>query len=306
MKFKAGLLALLLAAPCAAAEFPYQKELLKGLDLYNQEHILESLATFDEVIAQDPSSPIGHFFKAAISSQVMIDYETNVFEDVFNASIEKALELAEAWSRDKTNPERKTLGLFFLAGAHGYRGVRRSEADDWWGAFKDGGRAFDLFQEVLKRDPNFQDAYYGTGMYRYWKTVKGKKVWFFGAFVKDERELGIAELWKAVEHGVLTDSEGRSALNKIYHNEKNYAKVIELTGEYLKRFPSDVNSLFYREESQLALKDWDGAKETLETHLKVLSSAPFPTEKAQERVRRNLARIEEERLKKKDPEVPHE
>ena len=203
----------------------------------------EALDIFDDLKYNNNDSLASNLFKAISYSFIMDKYRSTKFDSAFFQSSNNAIKIGEELlSSDKKNPKIH----LYLGGAYGIRGVRKTMLGDLWGGISDGLKAHKLLHKTVELNPDMYDAYYGLGMYHYWKSKRAYMVirifgWLFR--IKDEKEKGIQELFLAMEKGYYAKFPTIQALLRIYIEEKKYDEVISLGMEYKKEFPNDV---FYR------------------------------------------------------------
>ena len=145
---------------------------------------------------------------------------------------------------------------------------------DTWGAIKDGRKAHKLLHKAVKGDSTLYDAYYGLGMYHFWKSKKAHTVikyfgWLFR--IKDERERGIRELYTAMDKGSYARFPAMRALFSILIEENRNDELISLTREYVKSFPDDLFHKWFLGIAYIRKKKWQqslATYEDIEKHLK--------------------------------------
>ena len=106
--------------------------------------------------------------------------------------MDAAIEVGEA-AIDR-NPDDLSA-RFFVGGAYGYKARYLALQEKWWPAYRTGRRGVKQLEEVVKRDPDFADAYLGLGIYHYYSDVLPGVLQFLGTFVgvNGDRERGLRE-----------------------------------------------------------------------------------------------------------------
>ena len=262
---------------CSAFAFPEESNpdldsiISRGVDLIRWDKFDQGIAEFKKIIELYPDEPIGYFFVGASLQGLIDDYRN----EEYNAECEKYINLAIEKGNSKVdeNPN-SALEHFYLGGALGYRGIYRSFRGNWWGAFRDGGKAYSHLKEALELDPHFYDAYYGVGAYHYWKSAKSKLFWWL-PFFGDERKKGIQETMIAIQKGKYANTEAAMSLLRIYLEEKDYPAVLKWSEEVKKINPDNPFRLWMIAYAYIGLKNWDEAQSTFLYLLNVLKSSPY-------------------------------
>ena len=211
----------------------------KGIHKVHKEDVEGALLAFKEIIKQDEENPIGYFYIAALYEVLMQNYRTRVFSEKFYYYIDRAIELGEKQvEADRNDP----WALFYLGGSYGYRAIDRSETGNWFGAFLDAGKGAEYLERAIRIKPELYDAHYGFGVYKYWRSVKSKVLWFLPGF-DDEREVGIQQIKIAIKMGKYSRVTAKGALIGIYYNEKDYKNALSLIEEVVRQYPNDIYAL---------------------------------------------------------------
>jgi tetratricopeptide (TPR) repeat protein len=227
----------------------------QGIEKVQHEQIEGALADFQQIILMDPKSPVGYFYIAALYEVLMQNYRTRAFSEKFYYYVGKAIALGEESVKRDGNDE---WANFYLGGAYGYRAIDRSENGNWFGAFLDAQNGAEYLQAAININPMLYDAYFGFGVYKYWRSVKSKVLWFL-PFFEDERAAGIRDIQTAITMGKYTRIAGKRALIGIYYNEKEYDSALQLIGEILSEYPEDVHAVKMKGVIFYDQKRWDEA-----------------------------------------------
>ena len=227
----------------------------QGIEKVQHEQIEGALASFQQIVLADPKNPVGYFYIAALYEVLMQNYRTRAFSDKFLYYIGKAIELGEESVKRDPNDE---LANFYLGGAYGYRAIDRSETGNWFGAFLDAQKGAEYLEAAIYINPMLYDAYYGFGVYKYWRSVKSKVLWFL-PFFEDERASGIKDIQTAIDRGTYTRVAAKRALIGIYYNEKEYDRALALIDDILREYPEDVHATKMKGVIFSDQKRWDEA-----------------------------------------------
>ncbi|HUU49958.1 MAG TPA: hypothetical protein VMW81_03235 [Nitrospinota bacterium] len=226
-----------------------------GIDKVNKEKTDEALKAFRNIIDSEKESPIGYFYTAALYQVLMQNYRTMVFNDKFDYYINEAIEKGEKLVK---NDKDNDLAYFYLGGSYGYRAINKTEKGNWFGAFVDAVKGADYLEKALDINPKLYDAYYGLGVYKYWRSVKSRVLWFL-PFFGDERQKGIDEMQRAIAQGSYSRIEAKGALVTILLNEGLYDSALHFTNEILSEYPENINAIRDKGIILVELKRWDEA-----------------------------------------------
>lgn len=136
-------------------------------------------------------------------------------------------------------------------------------------------KAKDDAVRVLQLDPEYADAKLITGVYQY---VVGALPWPFKlmigfAGITGSKSTGLAMLWNAANHGVITGTEARTAIALFLRREGRYREAIEVVRGLENEYPH--NFLFCLEEANLR-KDAGEGMVAVEAYQKVLGDVAKP------------------------------
>lgn len=136
-------------------------------------------------------------------------------------------------------------------------------------------KAKDDAQHILQIDPHYTDAKLITGVYEY---VVGALPWPFKlmigfAGITGSKSTGLAMLWDAADHGVITREEARTAIALFLRREGRYKEAIKVVQGLVKEYPHDY--LFCLEEANLRKDDGEGMG-AVDAYRKLLAEAAQP------------------------------
>jgi tetratricopeptide (TPR) repeat protein len=243
----------------------------QGIDLMNEGCYQEALESCKNLILYYPESPVGYFYTAACYQTIMRNYRVRTFEPEFKRYINLAIETGEAAVK---KDRRDAISSCYLGGAYGYKALHKVLNREWLSAFRDGKRNISHLEEAIKTEPTLYDAYYGLGVYHYWRSAKSKALWFL-PFIGDERQKGIAELWQAIHKGRHSAIEGRYALTTIYYNEADYQKAWEVNQQLHNLFPNSPACLYMRGRILEKQGKWKRAEMTFRRLLNHLIASEY-------------------------------
>ncbi|HEX9971651.1 MAG TPA: hypothetical protein VGD14_06235 [bacterium] len=158
-------------------------------------------AIFQQIIKDNPEHPVGYFFMAATIQSKMMDFETENWEQDFFQYIEMAIDLAK--EQQLSQSEVDPFLMFYRGSALCYLAFYESRKGQYLDAVRHGLAGISILKKVVTKDPEFYDAYFGIGSYKYWRSQVTRYLnWL--PILADEREGGIHLVQQAVEKGQFT------------------------------------------------------------------------------------------------------
>jgi Tfp pilus assembly protein PilF len=175
--------------------------------------------------------------------RIQMDPENKDLDAAFNASVERAIRTAEAWT-DRSPDDAEAW--FYLGGAYAARVQWRVLRNEKVSAARDGKRIKQALEQALELDPGLDDAYFGIGMYKYYADVAptaAKILRFLLLLPGGDREEGLSQMLRARSRGRLLQGEADYQLHLIYlWYEQQPARALELLRSLEDRYPG--NPLF--------------------------------------------------------------
>ena len=237
---------------------------------YNNEYD-QALAAFEQEAREHPKDPAAYnhiaqavlyremFRSGALESQLVTGNnpflrraKMNVPPEVkkqFQDALDNAIDLGNA----ELNREDKNIpALYALSVAHGLQANYAFLVEKaWTQALREATASRKYSDRIIALDPNFVDAYLVQGLHDY---VVGSlpfylRMFGFLAGFHGNRDLGIEELQKVAQHGVLNKYDAQILLAAIYRREHEPEKAIPLLKECAARFPR--NYLLRLEQVQM-------------------------------------------------------
>lgn len=202
---------------------------------------------FQKVITKYPNQPAGYFLSAMIDWwKITLYRETDYFDESFKKKIKKVIEVSDLLLEG--NPYDLN-GLFFKAGALGYRGRFYAEKKEWINAASDGSQAFELMLKCYETAPGNHDIMLGTGIYNYFAEAIPEKYPFTKPLLyflpKGDKKIGLLQLRAASHHARYAAIEADVVLLQIYYSfEKDNKKALEKVEELFDKYPN--NPYFHR------------------------------------------------------------
>ena len=231
----------------------------------------EAEKIYQKLINLYPKNPAGYYHLAALYQTIMRNYRVRDFEPHFEKFIDLAIEIAE---KSLENDSNNAVGYMYLGNARGHRGVHRINQQKFFRGFVDGLKGASYLEKSIELDPTFYDAYYGAGIYNYWRSAKSKCFWFL-PFIGDNRQKGINTINLSIERGKHSEIEGKYALAPIYYNEKNYEKAHQLSQQLCQLFPDNPASMYMKGLIEEKQGKWKKAQQTFQQLLSHLLASEY-------------------------------
>ncbi len=231
----------------------------QGIDLIYQLHFLAAENYFENIIAENPANPTGHFFLAMVGWwRVLIDLEDRSHDEALYELLERCIDV---WDRRLERDPDDFDAILFKGGAVGFRGRLRGDRHQFMGAARDGLRCLPLLKKSRQLAPSNKDILFGQGIYNYFAAVIPKKypivrpVMLFLA--AGDRDLGLQQLEEVARQGRYARAEALYFMAQIYRLfEKDNSRALPYLVELHELYPE--NALFhrYRARTLIALGRW--------------------------------------------------
>jgi tetratricopeptide (TPR) repeat protein len=203
---------------------------VRGIDFILEQDYDRADSLFSVVTRRYPEHPVGYLYRAAVMQAYNIDFDVPIEQVKFDSLLTIGKSAAEKISLP--------WGQYFLGTADGYEAYERVERGDWFGGVRKGMSLASKFEEIIKKDSSFYDAYVGIGTYYYWRSRKLEFLQWL-PFIKDDRELGIRMLIIGAEQSVYNRFAAISALVSIYLDAENYQQAEEWSKRGLNSYPEN-------------------------------------------------------------------
>ena len=193
----------------------------------------EAKSTFIQLDKLFPELPLGKIYITNVYIAQAFDYSCEFQTDTIDYYLGAARKEAE----NLVNKNDKNIwNQYSLALCEGIYSYFQALNNNWISAFTNGLNSISGFQECLKLNTNFYDAYTALGTYKYWRSRKTQIVKWL-PFVPDEEDDGIKYLSMAIDHSTYTKYMAVNSLIWIYIDRKNFSNAEKLALIALKRFP---------------------------------------------------------------------
>lgn len=185
---------------------------IEGIDLIYDMQFEKALGKFDEIVKLEPDNPKGYFLRSAVYYWMfMVDISTasrnENNEQKFIELSFAAIEIAE----EKLGENKQDIdAMFYLGGAYGNLGRYYGQSNEsMLKAYWYGRKGRNYLEDVVKKNPDYYDAYLGLGIYHYYMDMLPRffKALSFLLGIEGNRKKGLDELNIAVENGIYTKDE---------------------------------------------------------------------------------------------------
>ncbi len=239
-----ALVLLLLASGAAASSVTPEMDaiMLEGIDAVYRMDFDAAQRAADKGIALQPDYPYA-YLGAAGTELVRFMYELEASDPskavIFEAKVEKAAAVAEAWL--KKHPGDADA-LLVLGSAHGICSRLAMVRRDWLAAFTYGRKAMRSVRAAIKADPQLWDAYLGTGMFDYYvDTIPRFAGWLAKIMLGGDRTRGLEQVRLTAEKGRYAKTAAQLILVEVYAEDdfggRNPPEAVRLMNGIRAKYP---------------------------------------------------------------------
>ncbi len=213
---------------------PYIHNILSsGIDNIINQKYTAARSQFEALNSKYPELPLGKIYLAAVEIARAYDYGEDYNDDLITGYLYAAREQAQKLLLNRTD----LWNYYFLGLTEGYISYYKGLTSSWVSSINSAMNSVSNFEQCIKINSGFFDAYSGIGNYKYWKSKKTEFLnWI--PFVHDEREEGIALLEKAANKSSYSTYLAINSLIWIYMDKKNYSGAVHIAEVALKKYPS--------------------------------------------------------------------
>lgn len=209
--------------------------LRSGIKEIANQNYSEASNVFTKLDKRFPDIPLGKIYLAATQIAKAYDLGEEMNSDFINDYLKKAGDQ----SKKLLDSNAKNIWYnYFVALCNGYKAYADAINKNWLAAFTTGLTAKSDFENCLKIDSNFYDAYIAIGAYDYWKSRKTEFLKWLPFVGNDEQE-GINLLNAAIKHSSYNNYAAISSLVWIYIDQHEYNKAVKIAEDGLKDFPDN-------------------------------------------------------------------
>jgi tetratricopeptide (TPR) repeat protein len=218
--------------------FPDQQihtKLTRGINnLVNQDYA-SAKKVFNLLKDERPELPLGNIYIAAAYIAEAYDYGKEYNEAVIEENLSAARDKVKALVRKEG---QNIWNKYYLALTEAYYSYYKALTGTWLTAITDGMDAVSAFEDCIKIDPSFYEAFIAVGAYKYWRSRKMEFInWI--PFVKDEKQVGIELLESSMKYASYNSYLASSTLMWIYIDQKEFEKAVTVADKALKDFPEN-------------------------------------------------------------------
>ncbi|MDZ4722445.1 MAG: hypothetical protein SGI97_00815 [candidate division Zixibacteria bacterium] len=200
-----------------------------------------------------PDDPGCYLIQAAIEMAKMAFFEDNLYPDY--AKLLDTLRMKAQMVSDSGSASTKSWMHLFVGHSKAYGSIRESRFGSLYSAIRLGLAAKSEYEAGLALDSSIYDHYMGIGTYHYWKSAKAGMLRWIGLF-KNDRALGIKELYIAADSAQIFKESARSGLIWIWINKEKYDSAIAVAEEMQKAYPDGTSFLWPMAQAYFAKRDY--------------------------------------------------
>jgi tetratricopeptide (TPR) repeat protein len=245
---------LLLFSSCVSlfSQTDLDNQIKKGTDLAYNFQWEKSNEVFQKLIEKYPDDPSGYFYKsrncawAYLSGRAQTEYDE--FFKLSDIALKKAEQRLDKDSKDET-------ALFILGTSYNYRAVVFGRAESYVNAIWAFKKANSFLKELIEKNRQFYDAYYGLGIYNLVlsEIPSGFKWALNVAGISGDKSTGLSYLKTASQSGKYFKSEAQYYLSQVYSdNFFNYGAAAGQLKKLIVQYPQ--NSLFLYSYAAVQMK----------------------------------------------------
>jgi len=251
-------------------EEPVKSLVLQGMDFSFNNRFAEAEKVFDQLIQQYPQHPAGYFYKAATVQAEMLDAEDYRQDGQFYELAERTIQLAD--SLQKTARDDSWIS-FYKGSAYLYRSFMKMKMGNWLSAYKDASRGVSILESAVSQDSLLYDAYLGIGSFKYWKSTKTEFLLWL-PFISDQRDQGIAMIYRAIEKGDFVQYVGRDQLVWILMDKKDYAEACKLARQNYEVYPESRFFKWTLASAAFHSREWEFSRQLYQELLQQVQQLP--------------------------------
>ena len=203
------------------------------IELSVQENFDAALEIIAELEVEHPHDPAPHFFRASVLQSMMMDYETNRWQQDFFNEIATAITLSDALLHVNGDDAQ---ALLFRGAALSYKGLHLARNKNYLGGIHLSIQGIRTLESALAKDGALVDAYLVVGSYKYWRSYLTRNFSWL-PFFHDQRREGIELIVKAYCEGSFAKWAALSNLGWIFIQEERFEEAIRCAEEGLSAFP---------------------------------------------------------------------
>ncbi|MBU2444586.1 MAG: hypothetical protein KJ666_03295 [Bacteroidetes bacterium] len=222
--------------PCGYSQVESNKVIDEIIKKGVEQILLQNYSNADSIFSGiehvDPKNPMMELMKASVMISMATDYEEPFNENKFEELLKNAENKIKLYFSSKL---KKDYYFGLLNGFHSYADWYRGK---WFGAFANGLRALNYFEELLEHSRNAYDAKIAIGIYKYWRSRKSEVLSWL-PFLNDEKSYGISLIEEDIKGETYFLHLALHSLAWVYIDYKNPLKAIKLCEDILAQYPQN-------------------------------------------------------------------
>ncbi len=205
--------------------------IIKGIDAISNHNYDDAKLYFSKLDKNFSDFPAAKYFLALTEIEKANDLGLQLDIKLINYYLANAEENLQNQILKNPNDPWPQLYLGLVIG---FKAYHQLSGTGWLSAITSASSSSDCFEKCIEIDSSFSEALGYLGNYKYWKSKKTEWV----PFIKDERQVGINFIKKAIKRGSYSNYLFRNSLFWIYIEEKKFNSALELTQESISKFNS--------------------------------------------------------------------
>ncbi len=238
---------------------------VRVISLITAERYEDALSISDSLIDSRPHAPGGWFLRASVLSSRSIDFEDELDDPELYRACDSVKSIC---SRLIENGDDSAWIRYYLGSTMGYLSFKAMKSGRTMEALSKAVKMAAYYEETVKIDSCFRDAYLGLGVYYYQRSQRAGILRTIG-LISDRREEGLKLLQICAEKGRFSSLAARSNLAWLAIYREDYGTALSIAEELLEQYPESRAFLWCLGRSRMGLKRWD---EAIETYKKILIS----------------------------------
>lgn len=228
----------------------------KGIEATAAGHYSKALKIFNGVVEKIPDDPKGYFFLASVYNILSGYFDDQTYRDGFDDNASKALAISEA----RIKADLNDADAFLLAGlTMGMLGMDAARRQSYVRAFLRSRKTKKYLERVIALNPDLGDAYYGLGVYYFWR-ARAKWLRRLAPLLGDTGEEGLRYLRRAARSGRWLRDLARIELVYTLYTEKKFNEGRRLAAGLIKEYPDQPHYQFAHAESYFIQNDFKRAR----------------------------------------------
>mgnify|MGYP001350180656 CR=1 FL=1 len=205
----------------------------EGINLIITQKYSQAEFHFMRLAKKNTEFPLWNLYFAAAKIAKAYDFGYDYTDKSIQENLDIALRKSEKlYDKDKEN----IWNVYFVSLSKGYIAYFNALNENWVTSLKYGLSSLSGFEECIKKDPNFYDAYTCIGIFKYWKSRKTEFLKWL-PFYSDEKQKGLGYLRKAFEHNSFNSYLAVYNMVWILIDEGKNKQAVHVSDSALKRYP---------------------------------------------------------------------